>query len=44
MLKSIATFRPRTLAELAAIPEVRDWQVQDFGEELLKALDRIDPP
>lgn len=44
VLKSIATFRPRTLEELGAIPEVRDWQVADFGADLLTVLDRIDPP
>jgi ribonuclease D len=42
-LKSIASARPRTLAELAGVPEVRRWQVQDFGEELLERLNRSAP-
>ena len=42
-LRQIAQMRPRTLDELGRVPEVRRWQVQDFGEELLARLERIDP-
>lgn len=43
VLRRIATTRPRTLDELSAIPEVRDWQVEAFGEQLLSVLDEVDP-
>jgi ribonuclease D len=42
-LKWIAAMRPRDLDELAAVPEVRRWQVRDYGEELLDRLERVDP-
>lgn len=42
-LKWIAQMRPTTLEELGQVPEVRRWQVRDFGEELLALLDRIAP-
>ncbi len=42
-LKAIAAYRPRTLEELSQVPEVRRWQVRDYGDELLARLDRIDP-
>ncbi|TVQ92735.1 MAG: ribonuclease D [Deltaproteobacteria bacterium] len=38
-LKEIARVRPTTLEELAAIPDVRKWQVSDYGEEILEILD-----
>ena len=43
-LKNIALMRPRTLAELAAVADVRAWQVEAFGDEILAVLDRVDPP
>ncbi len=43
-LKPIASRRPHDLEELRAVPEVRAWQVQDFGDQILEVLDRIDPP
>jgi len=43
VLKSIARYRPTTLEELEAVPEVRRWQVHDFGEQILDVLDRVDP-
>ena len=43
-LKSIASQRPRTLEELSAVSEVRAWQVQDFGDQILKILNQADPP
>lgn len=43
-LKSIALARPRTLEELAATPDVRKWQVAEFGQEILDVLDKADPP
>lgn len=42
-LKWISAMRPFDLAELAEVPEVRRWQVRDFGEELLARLDRTAP-
>jgi ribonuclease D len=42
-LRQIAQMRPRTLDELERVPEVRRWQVRDFGEEILARLERIDP-
>ena len=31
--------RPTSLDELAEVPEVRRWQVRDFGEALLARLE-----
>lgn len=42
-LKWIAAIRPMSLDELLLVPEVRRWQVRDFGEELLARLDRTSP-
>ena len=42
-LKWIASMRPHNLEELKQVPEVRRWQVQDFGEEILDLLDEIAP-
>ncbi|MEQ1502657.1 MAG: HRDC domain-containing protein [Myxococcota bacterium] len=42
-LKWIAAMRPSSLDELADVPEVRRWQVREFGEELLDRLDRTAP-
>jgi ribonuclease D len=43
VLKAIASRRPYDLDELAAIPDVREWQVEDWGDELLDVLDDVDP-
>jgi ribonuclease D len=43
VLKSVASFRPTTLAELEQVPEVRRWQVRDHGEEWLRLLDQHAP-
>ena len=40
-LKWIASMRPMNLEELEQVPEVRRWQVHDYGEEILELLDRI---
>ncbi|MEO0605734.1 MAG: HRDC domain-containing protein [Myxococcota bacterium] len=42
-LKWIASLRPQNLEELEQVPEVRKWQVVDFGEEILELLDRVAP-
>jgi ribonuclease D len=42
-LRQIAQMRPRSLEELKLVPEVRRWQVADFGDELLDRLNVIDP-
>ena len=36
-LEAIARVDPRTLEELAAVPELRRWQLREFGGELLAA-------
>ena len=43
VLKSIARNRPFDLDELAAISDVRAWQVQDHGEAILALLDEHAP-
>jgi len=40
-LKWVASLRPRSLEELSQVPDVRAWQVRDFGEDLLELLDRV---
>jgi len=42
-LKWIASLRPQNLEELEQVPEVRKWQVIDFGEEILALLDEVAP-
>ncbi len=42
-LKWIASLRPQSLEELEQVPEVRKWQVADFGEEILALLDEVAP-
>ncbi|HEU0076786.1 MAG TPA: ribonuclease D [Longimicrobiaceae bacterium] len=37
-LEEVARARPRTTQELAALPGVRNWQVEAIGEALLKAM------
>lgn len=37
-LEEVARARPKSAAELAALPGVRNWQVEAIGEALLKAL------
>jgi ribonuclease D len=37
-LEAIARLDPRTVAELSGVTELRRWQLREFGEELLKAL------
>ncbi|MBN2801139.1 MAG: ribonuclease D [Deltaproteobacteria bacterium] len=44
VLANVARYRPTSLEELAEVPDVRRWQVRDFGEALLEVLDEIDPP
>ena len=39
VFKNIVHYRPTTLDELRATPEVRDWQVEDYGEAVLAVLD-----
>jgi ribonuclease D len=37
-LETIARKKPRTLEELSEVPELRRWQVEVLGEELLRAV------
>jgi ribonuclease D len=39
VFKNIVHYRPTTLDELRATPEVRDWQVNDYGQAVLAVLD-----
>lgn len=45
VLKAIAIARPRDEQALSQIPEIRRWQVQEFGDELLRlvAADVLQP-
>ncbi len=42
-LKAIAAARPLDLEEFAAVEDVRKWQVEWFGEDMLKVLDKAVP-
>lgn len=42
-LRRIASVRPHDLEEMASIPEVRNWQVDEFGDDVLDILDEVDP-
>lgn len=42
-LKAIAARRPLDKDELREIPDVRSWQVDEFGDEILELLDALDP-
>ena len=37
-LEAVARRRPRTLEELAEIPDLRRWQIEQMGEEFIRAL------
>ncbi len=37
-LEAIARLNPHTLEEMSAIPELRRWQLREFGPELLRAV------
>jgi ribonuclease D len=41
-LKAIAQYRPKSLEELAEIPDVRRWQITDLGPQILEVLDASD--
>lgn len=43
VLKRIAGARPYDLDELRAVPDVRNWQVDDFGDEILAVLNDVAP-
>ncbi len=42
LLKEISVLAPRDLDELRAVPGVRKWQVEHYGEELLAALHTVE--
>ena len=44
VLREVAAARPGSLAELAAVPDVRRWQAEALGKELLRAVDRRKGP
>jgi ribonuclease D len=42
-LEAIARLDPQTSESLAAVPELRRWQVREFGAELLAATAKVSP-
>ncbi|MBW2257933.1 MAG: HRDC domain-containing protein, partial [Deltaproteobacteria bacterium] len=42
-LKEISRLRPLSAEEMGRVPEVRRWQVQDYGDAILAILDRVAP-
>lgn len=38
LLKHIAQRVPKSIDELATMPEIRHWQIKDYGEQLLKVV------
>lgn len=42
VLRNIAAHGPRDLDELRAVPDVRNWQVEEFGEQLLEKVAEAD--
>ena len=42
-LKCIAESRPFDKAELSAVPNLRNWQLHEFGEEILDVLEQVAP-
>jgi ribonuclease D len=42
-LKSIVRARPESLEELATVPDVRNWQVDAYGAQILAVLDHTVP-
>ncbi len=42
-LKEIARMRPTTRDQLREVSDVRRWQVKDFGDAILRVLDRVAP-
>ena len=43
-LKAIVSQYPQTLDDLTTIPEVRRWQIRDYGETMLEILHEAVPP
>jgi ribonuclease D len=41
LLKSIARVAPTTLEDLSEVPDVRVWQVKEFGDELLDIIEGV---
>ena len=41
LLKEIARAAPETLQDLADVPGIRDWQVRDYGDEILDVVQAI---
>lgn len=43
-LKDIARLAPETLQDLADVPGVRTWQVEDYGEDILEIITSVPAP
>ena len=41
LLKEIARMAPKDLDALAAVPGIRDWQLRDFGDELVEIVGSV---
>ena len=41
LLKEVARLAPADLGALATVPGIRNWQIRDFGEELLEIVSDI---
>ncbi len=41
LLKSLTRLAPETLADLEAVPEIRRWQIAEFGEEVLTLIAEV---
>jgi ribonuclease D len=44
LLKEISRVAPGTIEELATVPGIRQWQVTDFGEEILSVITGVPLP
>ncbi len=44
LIDRIALDHPRTVEELSRVPEIRTWRVEEFGREILAALQNVAPP
>ena len=41
LLKEITRRAPRTIEELREVPEIRDWQLEAYGEELVQLVNEV---
>ena len=41
LLREITRRAPRTLEDLAKVPEIRDWQVEEHGDTLVRIVNEV---